>query len=253
MDASVSERRIIGLIPARAGSKRLPGKNLKTVGGVSLLERAMRSARECDALTDRVVSTESDEIRTHALLYQRVFDHGERVVHRPAELAADDTQMVYVALHACNELGLADSDVLVLLQPTSPFRTAETIKRAVAAFDGNPVVSVSRVELPEHTYQMGKTLLPAEVVSPNGCVYVVGVGFLRLYRSFCLMASPLLVEGDEALDIDTRDQWIEARIRAGEVLASDPYGNYLIDDMTEAQVFRASIQPEFPTQLRTAA
>jgi CMP-N,N'-diacetyllegionaminic acid synthase len=214
--------RTIALIPARAGSKRLPGKNLRCVGGVSLLARAIDCALE--AGIEAWVSTEDIEISRAAKQRQlgRLMN-GEPVktmgvIDRPEALAADDTQMVDVALH----------EPVVLCQPTSPFRTPETIRRALEAFDGNPVVSVSAVTLPEHAYAMRDGLLSeASVVTPNGCVYVVGVGFLRLYRSFTFMARGLLVEGDEALDIDTHADWMKARVVAGETTACTPYGEYI--------------------------
>jgi CMP-N-acetylneuraminic acid synthetase len=210
---------IVGLIPARGGSKRLPGKNLLCVGGVSLLQRAIDTAIESGL--DTCVTTDSDEIAAAA--------NQVSVVRRPAELADDAAEMVDVALHASEEMGLERDDVIVLLQPTSPFRSAETIRRAVGMFSGNPVVSVSRVKLPEHAHSLvGEMLVPASVVTPNGCVYVASVSFLRLYRSFTLQAKPLFVSDQEALDIDTREQWIEARMLVEPVTAS-PYGVCLVD------------------------
>lgn len=242
-------RRVIGLIPARGGSKRLAGKNLKSVGGVSLLARAMRCARECDVLTERVVSTDSDEIRAQAIRFQCPAEYRESVLHRPAELATDDASMVDVVLHACQSLSLADSDVVVLLQPTSPLRSVETIKRAVAMFGGNPVVSVSSVKLPEHAYSMQRGCLnEASVVTPNGCVYVVGVGYLRLYRSFVFGAQGLVVEGDEAIDVDTRDDWLRARVAAGEVLVADPYGNVLDDEPMSLPEITRAVATSFSTE-----
>jgi CMP-N,N'-diacetyllegionaminic acid synthase len=232
-------RRIIGLIPARGGSKRLPGKNLRTVGGVSLIGRALESAKQAvrsKALDGIAVSSDSEPIIAAAVAgnmstYKAACDEDPVIIRRPETLANDAASMVDVALHACDELQLDTHDLLVLLQPTSPFRTAATIKRAIEALDGNPVVSVSQVTLPEHAYSMRDGLLnEASVVTPNGCVYVVGVGYLRLYRSFTFMARGLVVEGDEALDVDTRDDWIRARVIAGEKIASDPYGNYLLPE-----------------------
>lgn len=225
--------RTIGLIPARGGSKRLPGKNLRQVGGKSLIERAIESALESGL--EIAVSTEDRAIAQEAA---RCGLRLSGCLVRPDDLAADSTEMIDVVLHAADELQLASDDVIVLLQPTSPFRTAETIKRALAAFKGDPVVSVSRVELPEHCYAMREERLSSvEVVTPNGCVYVASVGYLRLYKSFTFMARGLLVEGDEALDIDTRDDWIKARVIAGERLTSDPYGNYLVETTDNTVTF----------------
>jgi CMP-N-acetylneuraminic acid synthetase len=182
------------------------------IGGVSLVGRAVQCAAA--AGIEAVVSTDCQAIYCHALEFGRV-------LRRRDDLGADDTEMVDVVLDAVDRLGLADTDIVVLLQPTSPFRSAETIKRAVAAFTGNPVMSVSQARVPHHGgYVIASgSLRPAPAVfTPNGCVYVVGVGFLRAYRSFTLMATPLLVDEREALDVDTESDFLRAREMAGEIV-----------------------------------
>jgi CMP-N,N'-diacetyllegionaminic acid synthase len=110
---------ILGLIPARGGSKGIARKNLALVAGRPLLEWTVESARAAHELTRVVVSTEDDEIAAAA---------GVDVLRRPPELAADDTPMRDVVRHAVQELG---PDVVVLLQPTSPLRRAEHVDACV--------------------------------------------------------------------------------------------------------------------------
>jgi len=110
---------IVGLIPARGGSKGIPRKNLAQVGGKPLLAWTVEAARAASELTRVVVSTDDDEIADAA---------GVEVLRRPAELAADDTPMLDVVRHAVAELS---PDVVVLLQPTSPLRRAEHVDAAV--------------------------------------------------------------------------------------------------------------------------
>jgi CMP-N-acetylneuraminic acid synthetase len=110
---------VLGLIPARGGSKGIPRKNLAQVGGKPLLAWTVEAARAASELTRVVVSTDDDEIAAAA---------GVEVLRRPAELAADDTPMLDVVRHAVAELS---PDVVVLLQPTSPLRRAEHVDAAV--------------------------------------------------------------------------------------------------------------------------
>lgn len=110
---------IVGLIPARGGSKGIPRKNLAEVGGKPLLAWTVDAALAASELTRVVVSTDDDEIAATA---------GVEVLRRPAELSADDTPMLDVVRHAVAELS---PDVVVLLQPTSPLRRAEHVDAAV--------------------------------------------------------------------------------------------------------------------------
>lgn len=136
--------RILALIPARGGSKRLPGKNVKLLGGLPLIAWTIRSALESQVCVDVVVSTDDPEIK-------RVSCHYGASVSglRPIELATDTASSVDVALHALDEYeaGHSPVDGLMLLQPTSPFRPSKTIKEAVGLFESAegkyPVVSVS--------------------------------------------------------------------------------------------------------------
>ena len=128
---------VLGLIPARGGSKGIPRKNLAPVGGKPLLTWTVEAAQEASELTRVVVSTDDDEIAAEA---------GVEVLRRPAELAADDTPMLDVVRHAVAEL---DPDVVVILQPTSPLRRAEHVDACVRLLletGADAVVSV--VEVP---------------------------------------------------------------------------------------------------------
>ena len=140
---------VVALIPARGGSKGIPRKNLAPVGGRPLLVWTIDAALESRAVTRSVVSTEDDEIAEAARSL------GAEVLARPAELAGDDTPMQPVIVHALEDLA---SDVLVLLQPTSPLRRAEHVDETVdllLATGADSVVSV--VEVP-HRYRPGSLM-----------------------------------------------------------------------------------------------
>jgi CMP-N-acetylneuraminic acid synthetase len=141
---------VVALIPARGGSKGIPRKNLAPVAGRPLLAWTIDAALRSRAVTRTVVSTEDDEIATAAR------ELGAEVLVRPPELAADDTPMQPVILHALEELEAPE--VLVLLQPTSPLRRGEHVDEAVElllATDADSVVSV--VEVP-HRYRPGSLM-----------------------------------------------------------------------------------------------
>lgn len=134
---------VLGLIPARGGSKGIPRKNLVVVGGKSLLAWTVDAARAATELTRIVVSTDDDEIASAA----DVLDVA--VLRRPAALAADDTVMLDVIRHAVTELS---PDVVVLLQPTSPLRRAKHIDAAVRLLLESGADAVVSVVAVPHRY-----------------------------------------------------------------------------------------------------
>jgi len=136
---------VLGVIPARGGSKGIPNKNLAPLCGRPLLAYTADAAKASTKLTHTIVSTDDERIAACAKSL------GLEVLLRPSPLAADDTPMLPVlqhALTAMREQGF-NADVLVLLQPTSPLRRAEHIDTAVDWLQrvrGDSVVSV--VEVP---------------------------------------------------------------------------------------------------------
>src|SRR4051794_19247183 len=113
--------RILALIPARGGSKGIPGKNERPLAGRTLVERAADAARESGVADSIALTTDSPVI---AEIGQRA---GIGVVMRPQELARDDTPMAPVVVHAVDLLGRDGQrwDAVALLQPTQPLRRPE--------------------------------------------------------------------------------------------------------------------------------
>lgn len=140
---------ILGVIPARGGSKGIPGKNRAPLGGRPLIEYTVDAAKGASSLSRVVVSTDDSVIAEHAKAL------GVEVpALRPAELAGDDTPILPVLLDLLDTLasqGGAAPDAVCLLQPTSPLRTAADIDAAAAlltASGADAVVSV--VPVPHH-------------------------------------------------------------------------------------------------------
>ncbi|WP_270366273.1 acylneuraminate cytidylyltransferase [Microbacterium algeriense] len=120
--------RTVAVIPARGGSKQVPRKNVQRVGGVPLVERAVRTASSADGIDLVVVSTDDDEIAAIAEAA------GARVVRRPAEIAGDTATSESAILHALDALEDDGTpvDVVAFLQATSPFIPSDALAAAVA-------------------------------------------------------------------------------------------------------------------------
>src|SRR5437868_3714304 len=121
---------IIAIIPARGGSKRLPGKNLRRLAGLPLVVHSIRHALRAAAVSETYVSTDDEEIARVSLA------EGATVARRPPELATDQATSESALLHVLDERkkqGLPDPDLVVFLQCTSPWRRAGDIDGAIAA------------------------------------------------------------------------------------------------------------------------
>lgn len=121
--------KIIGLIPARAGSKRIPGKNMALLAGKPLLQYAVESALETGAFRKIVVSTNWD--RAEAFVRNKF--SGVEVLMRPEKLCTDSAHDYEWVKHALDNF--PGFDIFVVLRPTNPFRTADTIRSAFAVLD----------------------------------------------------------------------------------------------------------------------
>lgn len=119
---------VVAIVPARGGSKGIPGKNLAPVGGVPLVVRAIRAAQAAASIDRVVVSTDDDAIAAAA------HAAGAWVVERPAELAGDTASSEQALLHALERLALAgvEPELTVFVQATSPFIDPADLDRAVA-------------------------------------------------------------------------------------------------------------------------
>lgn len=117
----------VAIIPARGGSKQVPLKNLQRVGGVPLVERAVRAAAAASGIDLVVVSTDDDEIAAVAT------SAGARVIRRPAELSGDTATSESAILHALDELEAEGLwvEVVAFLQATSPFIPRDALAAAV--------------------------------------------------------------------------------------------------------------------------
>lgn len=161
----MTEPNVLGIIPARGQSKRLPRKNLCLLAGKPLLGWAIEAARQSRRLNRLIVSSDDDEI----LAVARTYD--DRLpLKRPLELAADDSPAIDYVRHALATLerdGKQTFDIVVILQATSPFTLPEDIDGTIGLLlssHADTAVSVMRVDHAVHPVKLktmsGDRLLP---------------------------------------------------------------------------------------------
>lgn len=163
--------RIVGLIPARAGSKRVPNKNVLQLQGHPLLAYTISAALDSGVFEKVIVSTDSDEYAQIALHYG-----AEVPFLRPNSLAQDSSADIGWVAHALENLALIgyEFEIFSILRPTSPFRNASTIRRAYEEFSSRTDIdSIRAVELcsqhPGKMWQIkGDHLVPLLSVQPDG-------------------------------------------------------------------------------------
>ena len=201
--------KILGLIPAKGMSMRIPYKNLVDLGGRPLIEWTIAAAKE-SGVCDVVVSSEDSRIHKVAHLA------GVTVLSRPDDLAKSDTPSMDVVRHAVANI---PCDLLILLQPTSPFRTAEDIRATIDIFDRTGCDSVVSVTTQlDHsgklTFGFGHAgrLRPKPCLMENGAIFAITTDALRAgedwYSGIC---HGYEMPPDRAIDIDTLADLEEAR------------------------------------------
>jgi len=220
-----SRKSSIAVIPARGGSKGLPGKNLRNLMGKPLIAWTIEAALRSGCFDRVIVSTDSGEIAEESLRWG-----AEVPFLRPEKLAGDNSPTVDAVLHLADELGIEDDVWLCLLQPTSPLRDDEDIRRAlesIRASDADSGLSVCRFKLdPKWLMPMGggNVLQPPSGVAsatrrqdaerrfyPNGAIYWSLVGGIRR-RTSMVGDTPVGYPMPfwKSIDIDEIDDFIVA-------------------------------------------
>jgi CMP-N-acetylneuraminic acid synthetase len=218
----VTEPAVLGVIVARGGSKGLPGKNLRPLGGKPLVVHTVEAALGCDALARAVLSTEDAAI----LAAGRAAGCPAPFV-RPAELAGDRSSTVDVVLHAVDWLAQHEgfvADVVVLLPATAPLRRAAHIRGALDVLRDDPAaeaaVAVTEPDYPPYwmlsvenrrlawLFPEGAAVdhrqdLP-RAYRPNGSIYAIHVPVLRAQRTFYpRVTAPYVMPREASVNIDT--------------------------------------------------
>lgn len=223
----LSGRRFLAVVPARGGSKSVPRKNIRPLAGRPLLVYTLDQADAVREIDMTVVST--DDAETAAIAR----DHGTPVIERPSDLSTDTAPTEWALIHALDALE-ADGqrfDYVMVLEPTSPFRTPETIRRCMAHIvsrNGCSLMTVieTRANIGRLEDGVFRPLVPGaprrrQERQPfhveSSTVYVARTDFLRETGSLvCEDWLGVVVAEDEALDINAPDDFARAEARLAE-------------------------------------
>lgn len=240
---TVAPKSAVALIPARAGSKRLPSKNVRLLAGHPLLAYTIAAALESDVFSAVVVSTDSEEYAAMATRYG-----AEVPFLRPADLAGDHSPDIEWVAYTLRRLadGGRRFDCFSILRPTNPFRSAETIRSAWRAFSSDDRVdSLRAVELCEqHPGKMWvvrgnrmNPLLPftrgqdpwhscpyqalPEIYAQNASLEIAWTRTALEQKSIAgSIVLPFITQGVEGFDLNTPVDWLvaEALLSSGEAV-----------------------------------
>ncbi len=216
-----NNKKVLAIIPARGGSKRLPGKNILDLAGKPLIAWTIEAARQSRFIDKVVVSTDDKVIMQISLKY------GADVPFlRPPELATDTASSIDVVYHAINffkENG-ESYDYIILLQPTSPLRTSKDIDNAFEMLNDKTkaVVSVCETDHPPlWSNTLPEDLSMKDFIKPeiknkrsqdlpkyyrlNGAVYISELEYLKKnYDFFGNETRTFIMSRENSVDIDTK-------------------------------------------------
>ena len=212
-------KKILAIIPARGGSKGLPGKNILPLAGKPLISWTIDASLNSKYITKAIVSSDDNEILDTAQKY------GSNILKRPNEFAKDDSPSEVVIEHALKEIK-EDFDYIILLQPTSPLRDHIDIDSAFEKlFNSNATALISVYEIDNKILKafkendkgyiegvsnnkypfMRRQELPKTYLS-NGAIYIIDVKEFIKNRSFFTDKTIYYkMDKNKSLDIDTKD------------------------------------------------
>ncbi len=217
----MTDKKILAIIPARGGSKGLPRKNIIDLAGKPLIAWSIEAALESKYITTTVVSSEDKEILSVATQW------GAEVIKRPDELAQDTTASEPVVTHALNEAMKQydeEYDYLVLLQPTSPLRSAKHIDTALEKlFNSNAdaLISVCQYDkkvlktflqnedgylqgISNNSYPFMRRQDLPDVFMPNGAIYIIDVKIFQKHEKlFTSKTVAFTMDDKSSVDVDT--------------------------------------------------
>jgi len=211
---------ILAIIPARGGSKGIPGKNIKLLCGKPLIAYTIEASHNSKYITRTVVSTEDEKIKEVAQSY------GAEVVDRPAELAQDETKTAPVMLHVLDELEKKEGykpDLVILLQATCPLRDENEIDKAFELYFSLPncdsVFSATRIGVTHARWRKErdgsyKPLYDSrtrprrqdvdehyQLYCENGAIYIVKADVMKEVKDF-IGYTPEIFVMQPSIDID---------------------------------------------------
>ena len=213
---------MIAFIPARGGSKGVPGKNIKEICGKPLIAWTIEAALKAEGVDRVIVTTDDEDIARVAREYG-----AEVPFMRPAELSSDTASAIDVYIHATefvmNETGNQIEKFMVLL-PTVPLRNETHIDEAIAQFvadEATTLISFAEAEVPASWYHttdengrvhnagfgQGITMTNRQnnetYIVPNGAIYILDYELLKTKRTYyCDNTVAYIMKREESIDID---------------------------------------------------
>jgi N-acylneuraminate cytidylyltransferase/CMP-N,N'-diacetyllegionaminic acid synthase len=214
---------MLAIIPARGGSKGLPGKNIKDLKGKPLIAYTIEAALASKYITRVIISTDDDEIAKVAV------EHGaECPFMRPAALATDTARAIDAFKYTLDRLEEEGSEIIddfMVLQPTSPLRTAADIDKAIELFrekNADSVISYCAEHHPviwhkylsndgkfENIFEAGINNRQEERISyyPNGAIYIFRRNTINNEQYYTDNSYAYLMDRKKSVDIDTIDDF----------------------------------------------
>jgi CMP-N-acetylneuraminic acid synthetase len=219
--------KILSIIPARAGSKGLPGKNIMDLAGNPLISYTIEASLKSKFITKTIVSSDSDEILEIAKKY------GSDILKRPHELAQDTTASEPVISHVLENIeNIEEYEYIVLLQPTSPLRDENDIDKAFnELFQEKATSLISTVAIDNKILKafmhdengflkgvsnnsfpfMRRQDLPS-VFLPNGAIYICDIKeFQTTKKLFTEKTISYLMSDKSSIDVDTLEDLIKIK------------------------------------------
>lgn len=220
--------KVLSIVPARAGSKRLPKKNIKPLAGKPLILYTFDAIKESDLINHTIVTSDCPIVLSLAEEYDNT-----TLIKRPTELASDTASSLDVIKHAlehADELGI-NYDVICLLQPTTPLRTSSDIDNAIRHYlskDAKGVVSMTEcAHSPLWSTQLetdndfksfisGLTNTRSQDLAPfyqlNGAIYLVDKFVFKKEGKLFLNHDyyPFIMDSENSIDIDNEIDFIVA-------------------------------------------
>lgn len=203
--------KILAIIPARKGSKRLKKKNILKLGNKSLIQITIEFAKKIKSITDIIVSTDDTDVIKIA---KKLSVKAPFV--RPFYLSDDKASMTDVCLHALNfyEKNYQKVDAIILLQPTSPFRSIDSVNNAINKFiisKSKSMLSVNKFEINPLTIVKRKKNKNSLLLKNNNNLFKINGNFYLIKKSLFLKTKKFLLKNTilflikkdkETIDID---------------------------------------------------
>ena len=223
-------KEVLAIIPARSGSKGIPGKNMVDIGGLPLIHYTIQTIQQSNAISCAMVSTDDAKTGEYCLKHNIEFPF-----IRPDELSSDTAKSIDVVIHALNWYinNGRKFDFVLLLQPTTPFRDGEWIDAAIKKLESSQLNALISLKPVPHDYnpnwqfrlvqdekyvQMyeGEVITRRQDLSPtfirDGAIYLTRVDYLLRNKSFFDERMEFIIDTSKPkINIDTYDDLAMAR------------------------------------------